>query len=270
MAVLLCCGADGLMAHQGTWRRLSCPLPSPSLMAAQEGLVALADNTQRLVWLGDALFPVAGGVEALLLWQGRLLVLSGDADSLTLFSPAGTPLFLAPVGVFPQDMALLPGGFVAVCGGAEGTVLLLRLPELTVDKRIRVPGSAQRIAWQGGLLYVLCAVEEDGLRCLLGRINPRTGRYDALTVLPGLPGAIHADSAGRLWVAASETLSCFRPGDRSPRQTIGGFGLIRHIASWERHLLLSDPVTGALMLLASPFHHPQVLLTGDVGQAALL
>ncbi|MGN0972238.1 MAG: hypothetical protein ACI4OY_09800 [Aristaeellaceae bacterium] len=270
MAVLLCCGADGLMAHQGTWRRLSCPLPVPSLLAAQDGLVAIADNTQRLVWLGDALLPVAGGVEALLLWQGKPLVLSGEADSLTLLSPAGSPLFLAPAGVFPQDMCLLPGGMVAVCGGAEGTVRLLRLPELTVEKIIRVPGSALRIAWQGGFLYILCAVEEEGLRCLLGRIHPCTGRYEALAVLPGLPGALLADGTTRLWIAASEALYCFRPGERSPRQRIGGFGLIRHMACREHQLLLSDPVNGTLTLLASPFHRPQVLLTGDVGQAVFL
>lgn len=270
MAVLLCCGADGLMAHRGAWQRLSCPLPSPCLLAAQDGAVAIADNTQRLVWLRDALFPVASGVEALLLWQGKPLVLSGDADSLTLFSPAGTPLFLAPAGVYPQDMCLMPGGIVAVCGGAEGTVFLLRLPEMTVECRIRVPGSAQRMTWHGGFLYVLCAVEEEGLRCLLGRIHPRTGRYEALAVLPGLPGAIHTDGANRLWVAASEALYCFRPGERSPRQTLGGFGLIRHMASRDHQLLLSDPVLGALMLLESPFHRPQTLLTGDVGQALFL
>lgn len=270
MAVLLCCGADGLMAHHGAWRRLSCPLPVPSLLAAQAGDVAIADNTQRLVWLGDALFPVAGGVESLLLWQGKPLVLSGEADSLTLFSPAGTPLFLALAGVYPQDMCLMPGGNVAVCGGAEGTVRLLRLPELTVEKRIRVPGSAQRIAWQGGCLYILCAVEDGGLRCLLGRIHPRTGRYEALSVLPGLPGAILADGGSRLWVAASEALYCFRPGERSPRQRFGGFGLIRHMACREHRLLLSDPVLGTLMLLESPFHRPQTLISGDVGQAAFL
>ena len=73
MAVLLCCGADGLMAHHGAWRRLSCPLPVPSLLAAQDGAMVIADNTQRLVWLGDVLFPVAGGVESLLLWQGKPL-----------------------------------------------------------------------------------------------------------------------------------------------------------------------------------------------------
>ena len=270
MAVLLCCGADGLLTHHGTWRRLSCPLPSPCLIAAQDGTVAIADNTQRLVWLGDALFPVAGGVESLLLWRGMPLVLSGEGDSLTLFSPAGTPLFLAPAGVYPQDMCLMPGGLVAVCGGAEGTVLILRLPELTVEKIIRVPGSAQRIAWQGGSLYMLCAVEDEGLRCLLGRIHPRTGRYEALSALPGLPGTILADGGTRLWVAASEMLYCFRPGERAPRQRIGGFGLIRHMACRDHRLLLSDPVLGALTLMASPFHPPQTLFTGDVGQAAFL
>ena len=232
--------------------------------------MVIADNTQRLVWLGDVLFPVAGGVESLLLWQGKPLVLSGDGDSLTLHNPSGTPLFLSPAGVYPQDMCLMPGGLVAVCGGAEGTVLILRLPELTAEGRIRVPGSVQRAAWQSGYLYVLCAVEEEGLRCLLGRIHPRTGRYEALSALPGLPGAILADGGNRLWVAASEALYCFRPGERAPRQRIGGFGLIRHMACRDHMLLLSDPVLGTLTLMASPFHRLQTLFTGDVGQALFL
>ncbi|MGN0779966.1 MAG: hypothetical protein ACI4MJ_12495 [Aristaeellaceae bacterium] len=266
MAVLLCRGSGGLMVWDGTWRRLSCPLPVPTLLAARDGVTALADNTQRLVWMGDALFPVAGGVEALRLWQGKLLVLSGEADSLTLYDAQGMPLYLAPAGVYPQDMCLLPGDMVAVCGGGEG-VLLLRLPGLQVIRRLPVPGHAQRITGRGSLLHVLCAVEEG---CLLGRIDLRSGRYEALRLLPGLPGALHTDGIGRLWAAAGERLYGFWPGTYTPRHTLGGFGLIRSIDSQSHRLLLSDPVQGALKLLHSPFQPPQVLHIGEVGQAAFL
>ena len=42
------------------------------------------------------------------------------------------------------------------------------------------------------------------------------------------------------------------------------------MACREHRLLLSDPVLGALMVLESPFHRPQTLFTGDVGQALFL
>ena len=130
--MLLASGSSGLMAYQGGWRALPCPLPSPGLLARDHHRLAVLDNTSRLVWTGRRLIPVDSGIEAMLLWGDRLLTLSGDTDCLTCFSlVTGGPLLTIPAGVYPQDMCLLPGGrSLAVCGGADGLMHIIRLPEL--------------------------------------------------------------------------------------------------------------------------------------------
>lgn len=267
--MLLCCGTDGLLRYRTAWQPISCPLPAPTLIACQDGIQAVLDNTEHLLWMHDRLVSVGSSIESLLLWQGCPLLLSGDTDCLTLLD-ADTldPLFLSPVGVYPQDMCLLPGNIVAVCGGGAGTVLLLTLPELQLLRSIPVPGSAQRMIGLGKWLYVLCTTEDDGLRTLLCRVNLQGSRYDPLCTLPGLPGALHADQHG-LWVAASETLYRFQLASHAPTQTLGGFGLIRHITSRQHQLLLSDPVLGTLWLM-EPGRPPVALLEGDVGQALFI
>lgn len=269
MAVLLCCGEDGLLCHRNTWQTLSCPLPAPSLLCLSGDRRAIVDNSEHLLWMEDQLFSVDSGIEGMLLWQGQPLLLSGDTDCLTLLDPAsGNPLFLAPAGVYPQDLCLLPGNAAAVCGGGSGSVLLFSLPELRLLRTLRVPGSAQRIACLGKWLYVLCTTEDDGLRTLLCRVDPHTGRCEPLTALPGLPGALYIDPRG-LWVAVSETLYRFTPGERKPSFHLDGLGLVRHITGRQGLLLLSDQLLGTLFLL-QPGKPLQPLWEGDVGQAAFL
>ena len=228
----------------------------------------MVDAPHRLLWMGEKLFPVDGGIEALLLWQGYPLLLSGDTDCLLLLDPqSGSPLVLTPVGVYPQDMCLMPGNAVAVCGGAEGAVHLLRLPELTIFRTIRVPGNAQRIAWQHGCLYVLCAAEDDGLCCLLCRLYPQTQRYEPLATLPGLPGALRGDGRG-LWAAASEMLCYFPEGSTQPSVRLAGSGLIRHIDCQDGLVLTTDPLMGQIQLIRKD--RGRVLLEGDVQEARFL
>ncbi len=268
MAILALCGADGLLEYRLGWEQLTCPLPSPTLLAQGDGLLAMVDAPHRLLWMGEKLFPVDAGIEALLLWQGYPLLLSGDTDCLLLLDPqTGSPLVLTPVGVYPQDMCLMPGNAVAVCGGAEGTVHLLRLPELTIFRTIRVPGNAQRIAWQHGFLYVLCAAEDDGMRCLLCRLHPQGRRYEPLDTLPGLPGTLRGDGRG-LWAAASERLYYYPEGKTRATLQLGGFGLIRHIDCQDSMVLTTDPLMGQIQLIRK--EQGQVLLEGDVQDARFL
>lgn len=245
--MLLACGSSGLMACQGGWRRLPCPLPCPEMLVRDRSRLAVLDNTAHSVWAGRRIIPVSSGVEAMLLWQDSLLTLSGDTDCLTLISlHTGEPLLTIPAGVYPQDMCLLPGGrSLAVCGGADGTLRVIRLPELWEEQAISLPGSVQRVACAAGNLYALCALEDDGLCCQLCRIQGNG--WEALARWPGLPGAIHADDAGGLWVAASEVLCCFQQGQCRPFN--GEFGLIRHMDSRRGALLASDPVMDVLWLV---------------------
>ncbi len=268
MAILALCGADGLREYRQGWEQITCPLPSPTLLAQGGGHLAMVDAPHRLLWMGEKLFPVDGGIEALLLWQGYPLLLSGDTDCLLLLDPqSGSPLVLTPVGVYPQDMCLMPGNAVAVCGGAEGAVHLLCLPELTIFRTIRVPGNAQRIAWQHGCLYVLCAAEDDGLCCLLCRLYPQTQRYEPLATLPGLPGALRGDGRG-LWAAASEMLCYFPEGSTQPSVRLAGSGLIRHIDCQDGLVLTTDPLMGQIQLIRKD--RGRVLLEGDVQEARFL
>lgn len=242
--MLLACGSAGLMVHQGEWRPLAMPLGSADMLARGGGRVAVLDNAAHAVWVGGRIIPVDSGVEAMLLWRDSLLVLSGDTDCLSAFSLAtGQMQLTIPAGVYPQDMCLLPGGrSLAVCGGADGRLRIIRLPDLWAEGEIALPGSVQRAACVGGTLYALCALEDDGLCCQLCRISG--GGWLAMARWQGLPGAIHADDTGGLWVAASEALGCFRRGEY--RAVPGTFGLIRAMDSRGGTLLASDPVMETL------------------------
>lgn len=258
--MLAACGSSGLMSLGNGWQRVSCPLPCPEMLARCGSRLAVLDNTVHAVWTERRIIPVDSGVEAMLLWQDALLTLSGDTDCLTLFSlSTGQPQLTIPAGVYPQDMCLLPGGrSLAVCGGADGMLRVIRLPELWEEQAIRLPGSVQRAACLGSVLYVLCAIEHDGLCCQLCRVQG--GGWVSLAQWPGLPGAIHADGIGRLWIAASELLCCFHRGEY--RRIPGEFGLIQHMDSRQGQLLVSDPVLDALWLVEGT--HTKMLHEGNV------
>lgn len=260
--MLAACGPQGLMTWRTHWRPLPCPLARADMLARAPGRLAVLDNVQHAVWANGRILPVDSGVEAMLLWGSSLLTLSGDTDCLTLFSlSTGLPQLTIPAGVYPQDMCLLPGGRrLAVCGGADACLRVIRLPELWEEQTIRLPGQVQRAACLGGVLYALCALERDGLCCQLCRIS---GPIPCpMACWPGLPGAIHADEQGRLWIAASERLLCIR---QSQCQAIpGDFGLIRHMDSRRGVLLAADQVMGTLWQVQAGLAQP--LLEGSVEQ----
>lgn len=257
--MLAACGPQGLMTWQSGWRQVGCPLPRADMLARAPGRLSVLDNASHAVWTGGRILPVDSGVEAMLLWGDGLLTLSGDTDCLTLFSlDTGLPQLTIPAGVYPQDMCLLPGGrSLAVCGGADACLRVIRLPELWEEQSIRLPGNVQRAACLGGELFVLCATEQDGLRCQLCHVHG--GRFSTMGQWAGLPGCIHADVQGRLWVASSERLSCYCHGEF--RTVPGDFGLIRHMDSRSGVLLASDPVMETLWQIGS---ETTVLLEGSV------
>lgn len=262
--------ADGLYQYHNGLTRCDCPLGCVSSLAASGGQLCAVDNTEHLLWNGRRLIAVDGGIEALLCWRGHILTLSGETDSLTLLDGStGQPVTLAPAGVYPQDMCLLPDGNVAaVCGGADGFIRLIALPALRTLQQYRVPGFASRLMFQQGALYVLCTVEDGSLRCLIGRLPLRTGRYEALAVLPGLPGAIASDAHGGFYAAAGEGLYHFPAGAAHPDSTAGGFGLIARIQADDRTVFLCDPVLDLCCLMQDG--HRQPLCEGGVQCALLL
>lgn len=271
MSILLCAGEAGLLYTPGAgapWRALPCPLRCPSLLVRRTRAPAAADERAHTLWLDGRLLPLDGGVEALYRCEAGVLCLSGDTDCLTLIDPcSGLPLITSPAGAYPQDVCLLSDRAAAVCGGMDGTLRLLRLPELTTLQVIRCPGSVQRVVRRGGTLYALCACGDETLRCVLCRITLSPARCEAVASWPGLPGCLHAEADGTLWIAASETLLRLPPGGPVSRVP-GDYGLIRRLDSRDGRLLAADPVLGLCTLVTQ--ERQRVLYEGDVEDARFL
>ena len=266
MDILLCAGEDGLLLrHASVWHTLRCPLAAPSLLLATFPAPIVADNYARLLAVDQQLLPLPAGVEDAALWRGHALLLSGDADSLTLADlSTGLPLIMTSVGVYPQAVAVLDNTAI-VAGGADGNVRLLALPSLQTLNAWVFPGNVQRFAYQCGTLCVLSAVEDRGLCCLVSQLLLRTGRVTSLLTLRGLPGAVCGDGHGGWWVAASEQLCHFNAAMQLDHR-VDGVGLPRHLCPTAHGLLITDPVLGALLLL--PPHEPmRTLYQGDVRHA---
>ncbi|MBQ7851105.1 MAG: hypothetical protein IJ343_15375 [Clostridia bacterium] len=264
MEMLLAC-RDGLLLHDGMWKRTDCPLRTPGLIAHSGDTLAVVDNAAHLLWHGQAL-PCPRDVEALALWQGYALILSSDTDSLSI-ADRDNWLVTARVGVCPQDMCLLQDS-VLVCGGADGHVHRLSLPDLCLLQSYTVPGMAQRISAGDDEAHVLSALGDEEPYTLLGRLELQDGAYTQVTRLPGIPGAVHADRTGDVWAAAAERLYHFPAASTQADAAFRGFGLIRHIDVQGNTALLTDPVAGLCVSVTRPPKPAiRVLWRGDVEQA---
>lgn len=264
MEILLAC-RDGLLLHDGMWKRTDCPLREPGLIAQSGDSLAVVDNAAHLLWHGQAL-PCPRDVEALALWQGYTLILSSDTDSLSI-ADRDNWLVTARVGICPQDMCLLEDS-VLVCGGADGHVHRLSLPDLCLLQSYPVPGMAQRISAGDDAAHVLSAAGDEDMHTLLGRLDLRNGTYTEVARLPGIPGAVRGDGNGGLWAAATDRLCHFPAASTQPDAAFRGFGLIRHIDVQGNAALLTDPVAGLCVSVTRPPKPAiHVLWRGDVEQA---
>lgn len=267
MSVVLC-GDDRLWAFDGWWRPLSCVLPHPTLLCRMNRTLFVLDNRSHLLWGGGNAVPIMRGVETMLPWEGDLLLLSGETNCLTRLHPeTGQLVMTAHVGDNPQDACLMPGGMVAVCGGGDGLVRLLRGDTLQTVRTFALPGLPERIAYAGGALHVLCAVGDAVVRCRYFRLFGAGEPY-ALALLPGLPGAVCADGRGGVWVASSETLVHYAAKADQVDRAIQGTGLVRHMVCGSGQLLVCDPVMGSCTLFGIS-GMPAASWHGEVGQGVL-
>ncbi|MBQ8556512.1 MAG: hypothetical protein IJ438_11655 [Clostridia bacterium] len=263
MSMLLGCG-EGLFVLREGWQKTACPLRRADFVAQEGPLLCAVDDAAHQLWLGGHVIPCPRDVAALRLWRGHALLLSGDTDCLTLYGLTGETLITTRVGIYPQDLCL-SGSTAAVCGGADGCVHLLSLPELHLLQTYPLFGMTQRIAATDAALHVLCLTEEAGMQCELVRIDLATGRHMVIARWPGLPGAIAAGEDGALWIAASERLCVLPAGHAEPSDVYEGFGLIRHISLRGSDALVTDPVEGLCVLCGKD--SAAVVYRGDVGQA---
>lgn len=199
------------------------------------------DNGAHLLHFGGRSFPCDRDVEALAAWRDHALLLSSDTDCLSLWDGDGL-VRLARVGVYPQDMAV-QGDAAYVCGGADGRVHRLNLPDLRESADFPLPGMPERIALYGESAYVLTLLADAEVETALLCLSLSSGRWAELRRFPGLPGAIAADGDG-LWVGVSELLCRLPFGTDTPDITVEGLGLPRRILLQADGVLVTDPLEG--------------------------
>lgn len=199
------------------------------------------DHGAHLLHLGGHCFPCDRDVEALLPWNGYALLLSSDTDCLSLWDKDGL-MRTARVGVYPQDMAVV-GDLVCVCGGADGKLHLLTLPDLHTTAEYPLPGMPERICLQDDKAYVLTLLTDPELQTLLLTVLLTNGDYREIARFSGLPGAIVADENG-LWIGVSELVLHLPHHSATPDMMIEGIGLARHIEAADGCLTVTDVLEG--------------------------
>ena len=159
------------------------------------------DNDTHVLHFRGHDFPCDRDVEAVQHWQGQALLLSSDTDCLSLWDEEGL-IRTARVGVYPQDVAVA-GDIAVICGGTDGRLHLLSLPDLFETADYPVPGMPERLCLRGDNAWVLTLLPEPEIHTMLLTIDLSTGKWTELRRFSGIPEAITADERG-LWVAVSE------------------------------------------------------------------
>lgn len=222
------------------------------------------DNAAHLLYLDGQVFHCDREVEALALWNGHALLLSSDTDCLSLWDSEGL-IRTARVGVYPQDMAV-QGDTAVVCGGADGKLHLLTLPDLHETAEYLLPGMPERMALHGDKAYLLTLLADDDVQTLLLRLDLRSGTYQEMARYAGLPGAITASDTG-LWIGISEMVLHIPQGATETDLIIEGFGLARRIDVQGDIVMITDPLDGMIAhVTQKPRTAVEVLHRGDVGQ----
>ena len=268
---MLVLGCDaGLFALEKDFTPLPCPLRPVTHVASLGKRLITVDDTHHLLWTGQRVIACDRGLTMLMMLRHHLLTLSGETDALTLWDADGNRLISAHAGVYPTGMCPLADG-LAVCGGAEGKLLLFTLPGLHPAGSVAVPGICQQVCPGGRGVYILCLVGHEVPSCLLCRWVLRAQRYQPVAELPGLPGALTPDGFGGCWAAAGEALYHFPAGKSSPDATVSGFGLIHHLTGDGQHLYCCDGLMDACYCVPTqPPYGPILLYRGAAGQTALM
>ena len=159
------------------------------------------DNEAHQLHIDGHTYPCDRDIETALRWNDYALLLSSDTDCLSLWDLDGL-VRLARVGVYPQDAAVQED-MAYVCGGADGRLHVLHLPDLYETAEHPLPGMLERVCVTGDHAYVLTLLPEPEVHTALLSVDLMTGRYSETAKLNGIPEAITADKSG-LWIAVSE------------------------------------------------------------------
>ena len=146
------------------------------------------DNQTHTLHLDGQTFPCDRDIETALPWRQYALLLSSDTDCLSLWDEDGL-VRLTRVGVYPQDMALRDDT-VVVCGGADGKLHLLTLPDLHEAAAYPLPGMPERVCIHQGAAYVLTLLTEPEVHTMLLTLPPDSAHWTELERFAGIPDGL--------------------------------------------------------------------------------
>ena len=166
------------------------------------GLAELrVDNERHVLHFDGQTFPCDRDVEAVRRWREYALLLSSDTDCLSLWDGEGM-VRTARMGVYPQDFAVQED-WAVICGGADGKLHLLTLPDLYEAAEIPVPGMPERLCLRGEAAFVLTLMPEPEVHTMMLAVDLSAGTWREMRRFSGIPEGVAADESG-LWVAVSE------------------------------------------------------------------
>lgn len=184
------------------------------------------DNAAHRLYHAGRSFPCDREIEALALWHGHALLLSSDTDCLSLWDGDGL-IRTARVGVYPQDMSV-SDDTAYICGGADGRLHLLHLPDLSESAEYSLPGMPERVHVRAASAWVLTLLPEQEVCTALLQLDLSAGHSLEITRFAGIPGALTADDTG-LWIGVSEQVLHLPYGTAKADMVVEGIGLARRI-----------------------------------------
>ncbi|WP_322797297.1 hypothetical protein [Tepidiforma sp.] len=213
----------------GTLRLLSLPGEPHGIAASPAGVLYVTlDKADALVAIDAASlteidrWPTAATPHAVALAEGVPYVAAARADLVQAIRPSGTRG--APVGSFPESIAVLPG-LVATGDYRSGTVSLLSLPELAPRASVAVGGGPVRLLplRESGLAVALQVAGSvaivDTASTRVDRTVPVAARPDGLCLAPGgthLAVASNAEDSLTVLDTATWRASATLPAGRGP------------------------------------------------------
>lgn len=214
MALWIADEGEGLLREGRTLCR------EPSALCACGNTVVCAQTQQATVFAADTgrelgRFPLPPGVSRMCALPGALYALSAEADSVSLLCPRTGQLRLcAQAGCYPRDLKLSPcRRLLLAAGGAAGALFVYRAEDLSLLRRISLPGVVYSAAFAGAQLLAMCAVEENSMQSRLYRVSVR-GVASEVTRFSALPGALLALPDGGVLCGILGALIRLRPDGR--------------------------------------------------------
>lgn len=191
-------------------------------------------------------YPLPPGVCRMCALPGALYALSSEADSVSLLCPVTGRLRLcAQAGCYPRDMQLSPcGRYLAISGGAAGEMLLYTAQDLTLLRRIALPGMVYSAVFCGRELFALCAAEENEMTAHVLRISPR-GVQSEIFSAAAMPGVLCALRDHSLLAGLLGECVRLRPDGRVLQRYAAG--LPAAIRAWREGALIADPLNGNVL-----------------------